>query len=392
MTDKNGRRGAGEGSVYQRASDGRWVAAIDLGWQGGKRRRVVVTAKTKRDALARMREKSREIDAGVLTDSATVEQWVRHWLETVAKQDVRPRVWQTYGSYCSNWIIPQVGKRRLSELRPEHVRGMVSAMRDAGRSEATQHHAWAILRTALEVARKEGRVMRNAADDMQKPPSLGKGSHGKLTLEEARKVLPLLAGFPPWRQWPDADRWGVALLAGLRQSEALGLRWEDVDLDRRLLLISRSAQAVTGQGMVLGDPKSRTSRRAVPIIPALAVMLERTPPERRAGWLWPGRDPQMPRTPSWDAQQWKRLLAAAGVPHRPMHAARATTGSLLMEAGVPTKVVSEILGHSEVQVTESRYLRGDERQYREAMDAMGALVSGAPDPGASPDSDVPSAS
>lgn len=375
------RRGWGEGSVYFRASDSRWVAAVDLGWQGGKRRRVTVTGRTKREALDKLRAKRREIDAGVLSDATTVERWARHWLDDIAKQSVRPRVWEGYDSYVRNWIAPHVGKRKLADLRPNHVRAMVTAMRDDGRAEATQHHAWAILRTMLEVARKEGLVMRNAADDMTSPPSLGKGSHGKLTLEEARKVLPLLAGLPPWLPWPDADRWGVALLAGLRQSEALGLTWDDVDLDQRLIFVTRSAQAVRGEGMVLGDPKSATSRRAVPIIPALAVLLERTPAADRHGWLWPGRDPSKPRTPSWDATLWRRLLAAAGVPHRPLHAARATTGSLLMEAGVPTKVVSEILGHSEVQVTEAHYLHGDERQYREAMAAMDEMLKLHPRPG-----------
>ncbi len=76
-----------------------------------------------------------------------------------------------------------------------------------------------------------------------------------------------------------------------------------------------------------------------------------------------------------DWQNWVDLLKFVGVEHRPLHAARATCGSLLLEAKVPDKIIAEILGHSQVKITQDHYLHGDDRMHVEAMDRMGELLA-----------------
>ena len=122
-----GRRGHGEGSVYQRASDGRWMGVIDLGWQGGKRVRKTVSAKAKGDVLTKMRALARNMDAGVLTDSTTVAEWMTYWLDEVAGVKNRPNTMRSYRSKTKRWIVPHLGKHRLDGLRPEHVRRLYDA-------------------------------------------------------------------------------------------------------------------------------------------------------------------------------------------------------------------------------------------------------------------------
>ena len=78
------RRGKGEGSIYQRASDGRWAGIVDLGYVGGKRVRKTVYGKTQREVIAKRKALQASLDSGVVPDNATLEQWITHWLERIA--------------------------------------------------------------------------------------------------------------------------------------------------------------------------------------------------------------------------------------------------------------------------------------------------------------------
>lgn len=359
----DGRRTRGEGSIYQRESDGRWIGVIDLGWVGGKRVRRTVSAKTLKELRPKFRALQAEIESGVISDQATVEQWLESWLRDIAGKKLRPSTLRTYDGYIRTWIKPHLGKKRLDKLRAEHIEALYDAMEEAGRTDATRRQVHAILHSSLKAAVQRRRIVANPADHVV-PPSVGKGSHGFLTVEEARKVLACLD-----HEDVSASRWACALLAGLRQGEALGLTWEHVDLERGVIHVRQAAQRIKGQGIQVVGLKSSTAARDVPMVPPVLEALRAEP--SREGYVWGGDKPTDPRR-DWAA--WKDLLALAGVPPRPLHAARATTGSLLMAAGVSDILIKEILGHSQVITTQRHYLHGDSRLHREAMDAMTRLL------------------
>ncbi|HEY0890480.1 MAG TPA: site-specific integrase [Nocardioides sp.] len=360
------RRLRGEGSVYQRESDGRWVGVVDLGWVGGKRVRKTVTAKTLKELRPKFNALKKQIDQGVMADDATVETWMKHWMAEVAGKKVRPSTLNTYQTYIDKWIVPHLGKRRLDKLRPDHVRALYSVMEAEGKSDATRRQVHAILRRALVVAERDGRIASNPAAKVDAPP-VGKGSHGKFTLPEAKKILDVL------RKMDDEPlgraRWAVALLAGLRQGEALGLRWTDIDFTNEVIQVRRAAQRIRGEGIQLVPLKSKSSERDVPMVaPVLAALRAVT---EREGFVF---GPDKPKDPRRDWHEWRQLLERAEVPMLPLHAARATTASLLSEAGVPDKTIAEILGHSQVIITQKHYIHGDPEIHRAAMGRMGELL------------------
>lgn len=358
------RRTRGEGSIYQRESDGRWIGVVDLGWVGGRRVRRTVSAKTLKELRPKFKALKQQVEQGVLPDEATVEQWMAHWMEHVAANSVRPRTLATYQGCIDTWINPHLGKRRLDRLKPDHVRALYAEMKAAGKSDATRRHVHAVLRRALVVAERDGRIASNPAAKVE-PPPVGKGSHGKLTLAEAKQVLSHLDD-----EGVSASRWACALLAGLRQGEALGLRWEDVDLENGILRIERAVQRIPKQGLQVVPLKSKSAQRAVPMVLPVLEALRAEP--SREGFVWGGEKPTDPRK---DWQAWRDLLALAGVESKPLHAARATTASLLMEAGVPEKVIAEILGHSQVIITREKYMHGDSAIHRAAMDSLNKMLS-----------------
>lgn len=371
------RRGRGDGSVYQRA-DGLWVGQIQIGARvprpdgTQRRKRKTVTAKTRKAVLEKMRKVRAEVDAGVFTDDGTVEDWLNHWLDNIACKRVRERTIVGYRGYINHWLIPHLGRHRLDKLKPDHIRAMYAAMEADGKSDATRRQAHAILRRALVVAERDGRILRNPAAQVD-PPPVGKNHHQPLTLEQARQIMAVMGDLPA----NEAARWLCALLEGMRQGEALGLRWEDVDIPNRRIWVMQELYRVTGRGLVEADPKSRTSTRAIPMLEPVAFLFEAM--DRVGDYVFYGKamDPRR----DWAA--WKALLVRAGVCGADMklgdmpalHSARGTTASLLDEAGVSEKVISEILGHSQVQITRTAYIHGNEERHRQAMKALETFVS-----------------
>lgn len=355
-------RHSGEGSIYQRSSDDRWVGVVDLGWVGGKRVRRTVTANTLKQLRPKFKALQAKVESGTDPNNTTVESWMNSWLNRTVDGKLRPSTAATYRRYVNKWIIPYLGKRRLDKLRPEHIEAMYDAMEEAGRTDATRRQVHAILHRGLKMAVRRNLLQFNPAERVE-PPPVGQGSHGKFELTEAKTILRSLADDPM------RSRWVCALLAGLRQGEALGLQWSDVDFDRNVIVIQRALQQVPGEGLQLVRPKSAASYRAVPMVmPVREVLLADAKPD---GFVWGGEKPTAPRA---DWGEWTAMLNRAGVEHRPLHAARATTGSLLMDAGVSEKIISEILGHSQVQTTQKHYLHGDDTMHRAAMDALERLL------------------
>ena len=358
-----GRRLRGEGSIYKRASDGRWFGVVDLGWANGKRIRKSVSAPTLKELKPKYDRLQALVKTGVLPDDLTVEQWMNYWLDSIAAKKLRPSTLITYRGYVEKWVIPAIGRRRLDKLRPEHIRAVLEALEQAGRSDATRRQVFAIMHRSLAVAFREQRIPNNPANYVD-PPHVGQGTHGRLSLEDAHRVLATLD-----EEGVDGARWVVALLGGLRQGEALGLTWDHIDLDVGVIRVRQAAQRIRNKGIVIGPPKSKASVRDVPMVMPVREALRALP--RRSGYVFGDEKPKDPRR---DWQEWKDLLKLAGVEHKPLHAARVTCGSLLAEAGVPATVIRDILGQSQVSVTMRHYTKGEDRQYREAMDALDGLL------------------
>ena len=144
----------------------------------------------------------------------------------------------------------------------------------------------------------------------------------------------------------NAARWTVALALGLRQSEALGLRWTDVDLDNGTLSVRRGLHRVGGRGLVYEEPKAERSRRTLALPEQLVAALRShraTQLEERiaAGPLWESNDlvfaqangRPIERKSDWKA--WKNLLNEAGVREVRLHDGRHTAATLLLSGGAP---------------------------------------------------------
>lgn len=368
------RRGNGEGSVYQE-KDGRWCAVVSLPTGGRKK----FHARSRQEAADKLLAARRTVADGLpLPDQRqTVGDLLTTWLENTARLAVRPATFQSYWAIVRIHLIPALGRVRLAELTPQQVQRVLNEKSAAGLSPRRVDYIRAVLRRALNQAMRWGLVARNVATLVDAPKARRKKVN-PFTPDEARAFLAAIRG----------DRlealYAVALTVGLRQGEALGLRWDDVDLVSGALHVRHSLQRIGGT-LTLVEPKTDRSNRVVPIPASLSARLsehrERQTVEReRAANLWSETDHVFttvlgqPLDGSSVTHRFQKLLAAAGLRHQRFHDLRHACASLLLAQGVPARVVMEILGHSTVTLTLNTYSHVLPRSQRDALDGMDDLL------------------
>src|ERR687886_1322368 len=375
-----GRASNGESTIY-RGADGRWHGYVSVGYKlNGKLDRRHVTGKTRRVVVDKVRELERKRDSGTVTETSTptVGAWLDHWLTTIAPRRVRQRTVESYESSVRRHLIPVIGRHRLDRLRPEHLDQLYSQLLDAGYSPATVLRDHRILSRALTVAMQRGHIARNVATLVDPPRQEASGIATALNLDEARAVLEAARGTR------NEARWTVALALGLRQSEALALKWKDIDLLDGTLTVRRSIHRVRG-GLIYEEPKTRRSQRTLALpMPLVAALQDhkraQLGEQMLAGSEWQDEDLVFaqpngrPIDKKVDYDAWTALLDKAGVRHVRLHDGRHTAATLLLSENVHPRVVMELLGHSQMRTTMDIYSHVMPALAREAADRMSTLL------------------
>jgi integrase len=377
------RRGQNEGTISKRA-DGRWMARLHLGYDtAGRRQRQTFYGTTRKEVQEKLVAARHAQQQGlpVRTDRQTVAQFLVQWVEESARPAVRPRTYASYRQVLRLYLLPALGRYPLSKLAPEHVQALLNRLVAQGLSPRTAQYTQAVLRKALNQAVKWGKVPRNVATLID-PPRVERHDIQVLNACEARRLLDAAAG----------DRlealYAVAVALGLRQSEILGLRWCDVDLDRGTLTVSKQLQRLDGRWQLV-EPKTRQSRRTITLPQVTLTQLRahraRQGQERlAAGLRWQHWDLVFPSSigtplePRNLVTRFKALLQRAGLPDLRFHDLRHSCASLLIAQGVSPRVVMETLGHSQIGLTMNTYAHVLPEVQRQAATAMDALFSDIP--------------
>lgn len=365
--------------------DRRWLVRVFVGRdEAGKRRyRSEVVHGTKKQARDRLAELVAEARAGALPlvrPAETVDQYLDTWLETTAKPSVRARTLHDYTSILRRYVRPHLGKLPLEKLTPAHVRAMLVKLREQGLSARTVRMAHEVLRNALEQAVADRLLRDNPARSRlvkKALPAKEKKEPRTITGAEVSRFMEAC------REDRLGALWCVLLFGGLRPSEALALRWQDLNGDT--LTITRVLVDKAGVPLHYAPPKSKQSRRAV-VLPAVALDMLKAHRKRQAaerlaaGAAWADNEGLMFTTPKGEPLRQDqvrpalaRMLKAAGLPPLSPYALRHSNATLLLEAGTPLKVVSERLGHSTITLTADVYshvTRGMQEAAAARLDAL----------------------
>ena len=375
---RKGRAPAGQGTVTQRA-DGRWEARLDLGYQDGKRVRKSYYGATQAEALRKLKRGQADQAAGrpLVDERTTVGQHLDEWLEAV-----RPSLRQTsVAAYDLNVRRAKsiIGRTKLAQLNAPDLQRLYARLLEHGftdrplsRRSVEQCHT--VLHKAFKQAVAWGRMARNPCDYVEVPRPR-RAEMRTLSQEQVARLLESTADDDLYTLW--------ALLAttGLRVGEALGLQWADVDLDGATLQVRRTLQHNRlGPGLVLVEPKTKSSRRTVHLTSQFASTLRDHRKQQNANGLgWRGDnfvfttaagEPIGPRNVGY---YLSRALAKAGLPQVRVHDLRHTAATLLLKWGTHPKVVQEMLGHSTIAITLDLYSHTVPTMHRDAAQQFGRI-------------------
>ncbi|MGW1327619.1 tyrosine-type recombinase/integrase [Streptomyces antibioticus] len=361
---KRTRQPNGASSIYL-GKDGKWHGRATVGVRDDdKPDRRHIERKTKAEVTKAVREMERARDDKKLRKPGqnwTLQAWLEHWVENIAKPYVSENTYDGYEVDVRVHLVPGLGAHKLDRLEPEHLEAFYRKMQASGSSAGTAHHAHRTIRVALGEAVRRGHVVTNAAE-IAKAPRLEEEDIEPYTIEEVRSLLVEAA------KLRNSARCVGAL--------ALGLHWEDVDLDagyvriRKNRLRPKYAHGCDGEpcGRKAGycpkrqqtrrehkSTKSRAGRRTIglpdPLIKVLRQHQDAQDQEKiAAGADWEGKGYVFvspvggPLSPNTDFHVWKRLLRDAGVRDGRLHDARHTAATVLLILGVPDVVIDSIMG------------------------------------------------
>jgi integrase len=288
-----------------------------------------------------------------------VEEYLERWLKDFVRGTVRPSTFEVHRHMIQPHIVPALGRLKLKDLNSVHVRGFYREKLDSGLSAATVRKMHSVLRKALKQAVLDGLVPRNVCEAV-KLPKVERKEINPLDREHTKALL----------EAASEDRlealYALAVHTGMREGELLGLKWEDVDLERSVLRLMHGLIR-EGSKTTLGDLKTSKSRRSVRLTraatEALRSHLERQLEEiERMGSLYqPGglvfatETGTLINPSNLRNRSFKPLLKRANLPDICFHDLRHTCATLLLLQGTHPKLVQELLGHATIAMTLDTY-------------------------------------
>lgn len=346
----------------------------------GKRiRKSVVVHGTMRDAEQVKKKIEREMDDLGPTASMTFAEWVECWMKD-AERSRAPRTIAEYRRLLTTRIIPAIGHIRLDQLRPRHIfefMAKLAGVAHARHAEMTitkhsQRKYYCLLSVILQDAVYSGFIVNNPVRQVRAP---------KIETHRARFYEP-----------QDVERlWGAlqteplmwrviiatGLLLGIRRGELMGLRWGDINWERNTITIARAAFRIKGYDQQVKAPKTATSYRCIPMPDPLVAILKAWQTEQGGGqgdylcadmkkkWL------HIDAPTTWFA----KFIARHQLPPLNLHGLRHTAATIMLEAGIPIRTVSEHLGHGQTSTTTNIYAHTTQASREQAATALQNAVT-----------------
>jgi integrase len=308
----------------------------------------------------------------------TVAAFTQHWIDSSPQASDRKQTTKVmYAGMARTHIFgSSVGGVTLDRMRPSHVEGWAVELRRKGLADSTICSAYTVLRAVLDTAVRDGALASNPAAVVP-PPEVTAREAPHLTPAQVAELLRAAEGTRY------APLFALLVHTGLRRGEALALQWSDVDVEKGLLRVRGTLARVQGR-LLVTEPRTAKSRRFVSLSAPAERLLHgiragQAQERRRAGSLrretgfvftTETGEPCDPR----NARRAPKVAAArAGLPHAGLHTLRHSAASVMLTAGVPLKVVSEILGHS--SITGDVHGHVSPHVSRDAMDVLGAAFA-----------------
>jgi len=405
------KRAFGEGTIYFNKKRNRWEGQFSYIVPGtNKSKRKLITGKSQREVSTKGKKFLDDIKNGLKpgADKKTLWDWLYHWLNECIKPNVRIKTFEKYESCLKSYIKPALGEQPIRKLAPEDFRKVFNEMlikggrSGSGVSTSTVRATRRYVSMAFNQAIEDGIITRNIIH-ATKPPRLVKKEIRPLNEEQANKLLQVAKdgeyfyiGVKQRRKPSRASEYHrkmsytvilLALNTGMRLGEIFGLTWDDIDLPKNLVNVRRSLVSSATKGMIFQEPKTKGSKRRIPVTETVkrALELYKTEQQEYINFLGDKYDTKESLvfanlfgkpvdTSNFTTRYFKKMLEQAGLDRGfCFHDLRHTHATLLLKQGVNIKVISERLGHSTIQMTLDTYSHLMPDMQQTAVQALEAL-------------------
>lgn len=384
----NTRAAQGAGSIRQRP-DGRWEGRFTYLDELGQKKRGSVYADTQKECRQKLTATVKSVDEGCYKKAQryTVSEWMEIWITTYCR-DLKPSTQDGYRSKLNTWINPALGKVQLSALTNTTIQRFYNQLADGTRgrkplSAKSLKNIHGIFHRALKQAVIAGVISSNPADFV-KLPKVKKPELYPLMDDDVGNFLTAIKG----------DRFErlfiLALFSGMRQSELIGLRWDDVNLENGTILVCRQIQKSRANGEYVHlDETKNGKQRIASIAPSVVKVLKdqkRQQLEWRlaAGELWKNEE-NLVFTDEVGHHirhntmlcHFKQIVASIGRPQVRFHDLRHSYAISALQAGDSVKNVQEQLGHYSSAFTMDVYAAVSDTMRKDSQARMEAVFKAA---------------
>jgi len=379
--------------IKKRGKDS-YMLSVSLGYDGNGQQQVetkTIKARTDREARKVYYQFEAEVFNGSASDDRkkiSFSEFAELWYKDHCEPQLAPKTLMEYRRILDQRLLPWFNNKMLNSITGHDVQLLINALLVQGSRldkrdvPITGHFAkkvYQVLSAMYNLAIKWDYADSNPCAKID-PPKIIKNE--RPIMEQEEMMLALNYSLQEGLYWGAVIH--VALFCGLRIGEICGLKWCDINFDKRYLTVERTAQYIDGIGNVLKEPKSSAGNRIIALPDFLVELLLRFQEEQaiyrmQMGSQWHENNMTFPR---WDGEilntstlyHWfQDFCAKYDLSKIPFHSLRHTAGTLALALGEDVNTVTKRMGHSDVSTTVNiygHYLQAADRSLADKMDSF----------------------
>lgn len=378
----------GEGTIFQ-TNDGTWKGVIELGkTSDGKRKRKAFYGKTQKEVKTKIKEFKTSLLMYGETDipKLTLAELLHEWMVTVKLHQVKATSYDAIENTVNNQINPYIGYLQISEITPRDIQLHINLLTEKGYTYSVIKKAYNAINASLRFAANRDYIRKNPCIDIQLPVNIkrDKSDIEFFTEEEIDTIIKAaLYRYKTGRyMYKHGYAFVILLNTGMRIGELLALKWKNVDLENKYIYVEETRHQAIDRSkgeenkkytIIDTSPKTKSSNRYIPINEATEQALMYF---KNLGY----NNPYVMATNDNGILRYRNLqraleniLEVNKIDHGSLHTFRHTFATMLFKQGVDVKVISELLGHSDISVTYDIYTHVIESQKKKAVDVLNVL-------------------
>ena len=299
--------------------------------------------------------------------------WLIQWLENYIRPSVKVRTYERYKLIIEQHIKDKIGGVELDDLSPLVLQSFITELLQSGNKKTGKglsansvNAVISVIQSSLKTAHLLGLTKEYTADKLKRPKLKEKPVECFTLAEQKQIEQAILNG--------KKDKlYGIilCLYSGLRIGELIALQWNDIDLTKGILTVSKSCHD-SKNGLIIDEPKSSFSRRVIPLPRQLLPILKGIKKKSDSPFVVSANG--KPVSVRSYQRSFELLLKRLKIPHKGFHSLRHTFATRALECGMDVKTLSEILGHKNPTVTLNRYTHSLMEHKANMMNRLGKLL------------------